>query len=126
MNLLISLSLLSFFTVRLYSQQLAENFLTTSNYFHALEIATFAFKPYTYVLTAPRSKSTATRCKLAPEQLSIPNKLQQIRSSGVSLSTPGPAVALAANNGGYRTGIRGTGTIYSRSDKANNDETDDD
>jgi len=67
MNPLISLSLPSFFAVKLYSQQQAENFSTTSNHFHALEMATFAFKPYTYVPTALRSKSTATRCKPAPE-----------------------------------------------------------
>ncbi|KAH7330014.1 hypothetical protein BKA65DRAFT_48136 [Rhexocercosporidium sp. MPI-PUGE-AT-0058] len=90
-------------------------------------MATFAFKPqYTYKPTPPSSKSTATRCKPAPEQLSILNKLQHIRSSGASLSTPQPAAAAAAGDGGYRPGIRGTGTVYGGSDKANNDETDDD
>jgi len=96
------------FVVQLYSQQPAENFSTTPNHFHALEMATFAFKPYTYVPTAPCSKSTATRRKPAPEQVSILNKLQHIRSSGASLSTPRPAAAAAANDdGGYRPGIRG-------------------
>lgn len=117
-----------FFVVQLYSQQLAENFSTTLNHFHALEMATFAFKPYTCVPTAPRSKSTAIRCKPAPEQVSILNKLQQIRSSGASLSTPRPAIAVvvvvANDDGGYKPGIRGTGTVYGRSDKADNDEND--
>jgi hypothetical protein len=74
-NPLISLSLPSLFVVQLYSQQLAENFSNTLNYFDALEIATLAFKPYTYKLTAPRSKSIATRRRPAPEQVSILNKL---------------------------------------------------
>jgi hypothetical protein len=51
------------------------NFSTTPNHFHALEMATFAFKPYTYLPTALRSKSTATRRKLALEQVSILHKL---------------------------------------------------
>jgi hypothetical protein len=68
-------------------------------------MATFAFKPYIYVPTAPRSKSTATRRKPAPEQISILNKLQHIKSSGASLSTPRPAAA--DDDGGYRPGIRG-------------------
>ncbi|KAL5312933.1 hypothetical protein ACEPPN_019359 [Leptodophora sp. 'Broadleaf-Isolate-01'] len=91
-------------------------------------MATFAFKPqYTYKPTPPRSKSTATRRKPAPEQISILNKLQHIMSSGASLSTPRPAAAAAADDDGdYRPGIRGTGTIYGRSDKANDDENDDD
>lgn len=97
-----------FFAVQLYSQQPAENFSTTPNHIHALEMATFAFKPYTYVPTAPRSKSTATRRRPAPEQASILNKLQHIMSSGASLSTPRPAAAAAADDdGGYRPGIRG-------------------
>lgn len=95
-----------FFSVQLYSQQPAENFSTTPNHIHALEMATVAFKPYTYVPTAPRSKSTATRRRPAPEQVSILNKLQHIMSSGASLSTPRPAAAAAADdNGGYRPGI---------------------
>jgi hypothetical protein len=67
-------------------------------------MATLAFKPYTYKPTAPRSKSAATRCKPAPERASILNKLQQIRSSSASLSTPRPA---ADGDGGYRPGIQG-------------------
>jgi hypothetical protein len=49
---------------RLCSQQQAENFLNTSNHFHALEMATFVPISYTYVPTAPRSKSTTTRRNL--------------------------------------------------------------
>ncbi|MCJ1357476.1 MAG: hypothetical protein MMC33_007472 [Icmadophila ericetorum] len=89
-------------------------------------MATLAFKPYTYVPTPPRSTSTATRRRPAPKQVSILNKLQQIRSSSTSLSTPRPAAAAAADDdGGYRPGIRGTGTVYGGSDKENDDENDD-
>jgi hypothetical protein len=72
-------------------------------------MATFAFKPqYTYKPTPPRFKSTATGRKPAPEQVSILNKLQQIRSSSASLSTLRPAAAAAADDDwGYRPGIRG-------------------
>ncbi|KAI4131063.1 MAG: hypothetical protein LQ347_003126 [Umbilicaria vellea] len=68
-------------------------------------MATLAFKPYTYKPTAPRSKSTATHRRPAPEQVSILNKLQHITLSGASLSTPRPA----ADDGGYRPGIRAQG-----------------
>lgn len=61
------------FLVRFVQQ--AENFLNTSNYFHTLEMATFAPISYTYVPTAPRSKSTATRRKPALKQSSILDKL---------------------------------------------------
>jgi hypothetical protein len=76
-------------------------------------MATLAFKPYTYVPTPPRSKSTATRRRPAPEQVSILDKLQQIRSSSALLNTPRPVAAAAAampvanGNGGYKPGIRG-------------------
>ena len=103
MNPLISPSLPSLFAVQLCSQQPVENFSNTLSHFHALEMATLAFKPYTYKPTAPRSKSTATHRRPAPEQVSILNKLQHITSSGASLSTPRPA----ADDGGYRPGIRG-------------------
>ncbi|KAH8787553.1 hypothetical protein F5882DRAFT_110926 [Hyaloscypha sp. PMI_1271] len=94
-------------------------------------MATLAFKPYTYVPTPPRSKSTATRRRPAPEQVSILDKLQQIRSSSASLSTPRPVAAAAAmpvadGNGGYKPGIRGTSTVYGGSDKENDDEINDD
>jgi hypothetical protein len=102
-NPLISPSLPSLFAVQLCSQKLAENFSNTLSDFHALEMATLAFKPYTYKPTAPRSKSTATHRRPAVEQVSILNKLQHITSSGASLSTPQPA----ADDGGYRPGIRG-------------------
>jgi hypothetical protein len=96
----------------LYSQQQAESFLTTSNHFHALEMATFAFKPYTYVPTAPRSKSPATRRKPALKQVSIFDKIQRIKPSGTSLSTAQPAaaavaVAAADDNESDKLGIRG-------------------
>lgn len=84
-------------------------------------MAPLAFKPYTYKPTIPRSKSTATHCRPAPEQVSILNKLQHI-TSGASLNT----LRLAANDTGYRPGIRGTGTVFGGSDKANSSETDDD
>merc|ERR1712225_114794 len=47
-------------------------------------------------------------------------------SSSASLSTPRPAVVVAADDDeGYRPGIRGPGTVYGHSDKANDDENDD-
>jgi hypothetical protein len=108
MNPLISPSRPSLFAIQLYSQQPAENFSTTPNYFHPLQMASLAFKPYTYKPTPPRSKSAATRHKPAPEQVSLLNKLQQIRSCSASLSTPRPAAAAAADgDGGYRPRIRG-------------------
>jgi hypothetical protein len=93
------------FQSSLCSQQQAENFLNTSNHFHTLEMATFAFKPYTYVPTAPRSKSTGTRRKPAPKQVSIFDKLQHIKPNNAALSTPRPAAA--NDNRGDRPGIRG-------------------
>jgi hypothetical protein len=75
MNPLISPSLPSLFVIQLCSQQPAENFSNTLNHFHAREMATLAIKPYTYKLTAPRSKSTGTRRKPAPKQVSIFDKL---------------------------------------------------
>ncbi|KAG9243675.1 hypothetical protein BJ878DRAFT_108243 [Calycina marina] len=114
--------LISPFAVQLHSQQPAENFSTTLNHFHALQMATLAFKPYTYKPTPARSKSAATRHKPAPEQVSILNKLQHIMSSGASLSAP----RAAATDGGYSPEIRRTGTVHGGSDKANNNETDDD
>ncbi|KUJ10218.1 uncharacterized protein LY89DRAFT_739958 [Mollisia scopiformis] len=88
-NPLISPSLPSLFAVQLYSQKLAENFSNTLSDFHALEMATLAFKPYTYKPTAPRSKSTATYRRPAAEQ------------------------------------ARNSSTVFGGSDKANNNETDD-
>jgi hypothetical protein len=86
--------------------QPAENFSNTPSHFHALEMATFAFKPqYTYKPTPQRSKSAATRPRPAPKQVNILDKLQQIRSSSTSLSTPRPAAT--DGDGGYRPGIRG-------------------
>lgn len=103
-----------------------QNFLNNSNHFHALEMATFVPISYTYVPTAPRSKSATTRHKPTSKQSSIFDKIQSIKPSGAALSTPRPAVAAAANNRGDRPGIRGTGTIHGGSDKENDDENDDD
>jgi hypothetical protein len=76
-----------------HSQQQAENFLNTSKYFHALEMATLAFKPYTYVPTAPRSKKAISRRKPASKPISIFDKLQRISPSSTKLSMPQSAVA---------------------------------
>lgn len=102
-NPLISPSLPFLFAVHLCSQKLAENFSNTFSDLHALEMATLAFKPYTYKLTAARSKSTATHRKPAEEQVSILNTLQHITSNNASLSTSRPA----ADDRGYKLGIRG-------------------
>jgi len=68
----------------------------------------FVESEYIYKPTPPRSKTTATGRKPAPEQVSILNKLQQIRSSSASLSTLRPAAAAATDDDwGYRPGIRG-------------------
>jgi len=83
----------------LCTQQQAGNFFTTSNHFHALEIATFAFKPYTYVPSAPRSKSATTRRKSAWKQSSLLDEPQRIKASSTSLSTPRP-VAVGADTRG--------------------------
>ena len=48
------------FAVRLYSQQPAENFSTTPNHFHPLQMATSVYRPLAFVQTAPLSKSAAT------------------------------------------------------------------
>lgn len=85
MNPLISPSAI-IFQSSLCSQQQAENFLNSSNHFHALEMATFAPISYTYVPTAPRSKSTAIRCKPAPKQSNILDKFQHSKLSGPALS----------------------------------------
>merc|ERR1711964_645025 len=87
----------------------------------------FVETEYIYKPTPSRSKNTTTRRKPGPEQLSTLNKLQHIKSSGASLSTPRPAAAAAADDDeSYSPGIQGTGTVYGGSDKANNDETDND
>ena len=88
-----------------HSQQQAENFLNTSKYFHALKMATLAFKPYTYVPTAPRSKSAISRRKPASKHL---EKLQQSKPSSIVLDGPRlPAPAAADSNRGYRPEIQG-------------------
>ena len=93
--------------------QLAANkeFLDYPNHFHVLEMATFAFAPsYTYVPTAPRYKSTGTRRKPAPKQVSIFDKLQYVKPNNAALITSRPAAAAAAAAGSNRCdrpGIRG-------------------
>jgi hypothetical protein len=64
------------FAVQLYSQQLAKNFSTTPNHFHAPKMVIFVESEYIYKPTPLCSKSTATGRKPAPEQVSIFNKLQ--------------------------------------------------
>ena len=84
------------FAVQLYSQQLGKNFSTTPNHFHAPKMVVFVETEYIYKPTPSRSKNTTTRRKPGPEQLSTLNKLQHIKSSGASLSTPRPAAAARA------------------------------
>jgi hypothetical protein len=84
-----------------------QNFSTTYNHFHALEMATFSPISYNYVPTALRSKSAATRCKPASKQLNILDKLQHSKLSYTALDGPQLPAAAAANNGGYRSGIQG-------------------
>jgi len=89
-----------------HSQQQAEHILNTSKYFHALKMATLAFKPYTYVPTASRSKSATSRRKPASKPISIFDKLQRINPSSTELSMPQSAVA--DDRGRDDLGIRGT------------------
>jgi hypothetical protein len=73
-NPLISPSLPSFYSP-VAQPAASREFLDYFQSFHALEMATFAFKPYTYVPTAPRSKCVATRREPAPKQVGIFDKL---------------------------------------------------
>ncbi|KAH0535945.1 hypothetical protein FGG08_007156 [Glutinoglossum americanum] len=85
-------------------------------------MATFVPISYTYVPTAPRSKSATARRKPALKPVSIFDKIQRIKPSGAALSTPRPAAAATAadDNGGDKLGIRKTSTGYY------NNENDDD
>ncbi|KAE8440724.1 hypothetical protein EG329_006775 [Mollisiaceae sp. DMI_Dod_QoI] len=56
-------------------------------------MATFAFKPYTYMPTAPRPKSATSRRKPASKPISIFDKLQRIKPSSAELSTLQSAAA---------------------------------
>jgi len=105
MNPLISPSLQSFYSPVL---QRAENSLNTSNYFHALEMATFDPISYTYVPTVPRFKSAVARPKPAPKQVSFSDEIQRAKPSSTSLSTPRPPAATDNDRSG-RSGIRETG-----------------
>lgn len=84
-------------------------------------MATFA-KPYIYVPTPPRLKSTAARRRPALEQVSILDKLQHIKSNSTLLNTSQPVVSAADSGRGCRPGIRGTSTICGGSDKENDDD----
>ncbi|KAG0133810.1 hypothetical protein HOY82DRAFT_639659 [Tuber indicum] len=78
-------------------------------------MATLAFKPYTYKPTPPRSKSAATSRRPVPKEVNIFNKLQQIKLSSTSLSTPRPvaaAMAAADRDGGCRPRIRGRPALF--------------
>jgi len=75
-------------------------------------MATFHTIPYVYTSTttnATRSKSAATRRKPALNQVSILEKIQCMKQSGMALSTNQLAVSVAAadNYGGYTSGIQG-------------------
>ena len=59
-------------------------------------MATFDPISYTYVPTAPRSKSTKAPCNRAPKQISILDKIQRIKASGAALGMPRPPAAVAA------------------------------
>lgn len=88
--------------------------MNTSNHFHRLEIATFVPISYTYMPTAPRSKSTATRYKPAPKQSRILNKLQHSKLSEAALSMARQAAADDSRRD--KPGIRETGTVYDGND----------
>ncbi|KAI9774201.1 MAG: hypothetical protein M1839_001903 [Geoglossum umbratile] len=70
----------------LCSQQQAGNFMNTSNRFYAREMATFVPISYTYVSTAPRSKSATARRKSDLKPVSIFDKIQRIKRSGAALT----------------------------------------
>jgi hypothetical protein len=71
----------------------------------ALTSYTFTPLSYTYMPTAPRSKSIVARGKPAS---SIPDKLYRSKLSDTALNGPRPLVTAAANNNrGYRSRIQG-------------------
>jgi len=71
-------------------------------------MATFAPISYTYVPTAPRSKSVATRPKPTSKQPSTLEKLQRSKLSRAALDGPQlPATAATDSNEGYRPEIQG-------------------
>ncbi|KAI9769973.1 MAG: hypothetical protein M1840_003684 [Geoglossum simile] len=70
----------------LCSQQQAGNFMNTSNRFYAREMATFVLISYTYVSTAPRSKSATARRKSDLKPVSIFDEIQRIKRSGAALT----------------------------------------
>ena len=74
-------------------------------------MATFAFKPqYTYMPTPLHSKNTAICHRSVPKQVSIFDKLQQIRLSSTSFSTlwsVASAMTVADDDKDYRPRIQG-------------------
>ena len=68
-------------------------------------MATFVPISYTYVPTAPRSRSTATRSKPALKPVSIFDKLQHINPSSTEFSMPQSAAVDDYGSGDF--GIQG-------------------
>jgi len=93
------------FPVQIVQPAASREFLNTSNHFHALEWPLFVPISYTYVPTAPRSKSTGTRDEPAPKQFSILDRLQRSKLSEAALSMA--RLAAADDSGGDKLGIRG-------------------
>lgn len=119
---------LSFLCSSVVQSATSWNFSTTPNHFHALEMATFAFKPQyptSQLLRAPRAQQPAA------------NLPRNKPASSTSSSTSSRAVHHSARHdqqqrqqpmmmGATGPEFEGTGTVYGRSDKANDDENDDD
>ncbi|KAF8847684.1 hypothetical protein BDZ45DRAFT_754641 [Acephala macrosclerotiorum] len=82
---------------------------------------TFAFKPYTYVPTSPRSKSAISRRKPASKPVSIFDKLQRTKPSSTELSTPQSAAA--ASELGIRAFGVGDATAEERGGSLDNNES---
>ncbi|KUJ16852.1 uncharacterized protein LY89DRAFT_669299 [Mollisia scopiformis] len=77
-------------------------------------MATLAFKPYTYVPTAPRSNSATSRRKPASKPISIFNKFQRIKTSSAELSTLQSAAI--DDCGRNELGIRENGIVTDEND----------
>ncbi len=103
-------SVIFFFAVQLCSQQWAENFLNSFNYFCMLQMATFNPISYTYASTALRFKRAAAHCKPVLKQFSILDKLQYSKLSSTALDglwLSASVTAAADNNEDYRSDIQG-------------------
>ncbi|KAH0538364.1 hypothetical protein FGG08_005059 [Glutinoglossum americanum] len=96
-----------------------EDFFNLFSSFPLLEMAAFDPIPYTYVPTAPRFKSTKAPYNRTPKQVSILDKIQCIKASGLALGMPQPPAAVVAVNDSRNDGpgIRKTSTIYGGNDK---------